>query len=74
MAGDLRGAADWYNEGAAILGHLHRATGGCVAPGEYEKYRRLADPPVRRQIATAILQARDRDAEAADHIERALAG
>lgn len=35
--------------------------------------RKLADPEVRRQLAPIVLQARDRDAEAAEHIERALA-
>ena len=38
-----------------------------------DKIDKLARPGVRRQIAALILQARDRDAEAADHIERALA-
>ena len=35
--------------------------------------RILATPEYRRQIILLILQARDKDAEAADHIERALA-
>ena len=37
-----------------------------------EKVRKLADPDVRRQMVPIIHQARDKDAEAADHIERAL--
>ena len=37
-----------------------------------EKVRKLADPDVRRQMVPIIQEARDRDAKAADHIERAL--
>jgi hypothetical protein len=33
---------------------------------------KMADPDVRQQIAQVIFQARDKDAEAADHIEKAL--
>jgi hypothetical protein len=35
--------------------------------------RKLAEPAVRRQSASLILQARDQDAKAVEHIERALA-
>ena len=38
-----------------------------------EHVKKLGEPAVRRQITPLILQARDRDAEAAGHIERALA-
>jgi hypothetical protein len=38
-----------------------------------EHARKLAQPAVRRQIISLILEARDRDAEAAEQIERALA-
>ncbi len=38
-----------------------------------EAYLQLADPAVRRALADLILKARDKDALAADHIERALA-
>jgi len=37
------------------------------------KVRKLAEPEVRRQIVPIIRAARDKDAEAAGHIERALA-
>jgi hypothetical protein len=40
--------------------------------GNPDAYRYFADPAVRRQMAPIIQQARDRDAQAADHIERAL--
>ena len=36
------------------------------------KVRKLAEPDIRRQIAPLILKARDKDEEAASHIERAL--
>jgi hypothetical protein len=32
----------------------------------------LAEPEVRRKIVPLILQSREKDAEAADHLERAL--
>ena len=37
-----------------------------------DKVRKLAEPDVRRQIVPIIRQARNMDAKAADHIERAL--
>lgn len=40
--------------------------------GNSEAYRAMADPAVRRQIASVILQARDQDTQAAQHIERVL--
>ena len=40
--------------------------------GNPDAWRKFADPDVRRKITTAILQARDKDAAAADHIERVL--
>jgi hypothetical protein len=40
---------------------------------EEAKVMKMADPDVRKQIARVIFQARDKDAEAADHIARALA-
>jgi len=52
---------------------------GWAAQGGMDRHdeavaRKLAEPAVRRQIAPLILQARDQDAEAADRIERGLAG
>ena len=37
-----------------------------------EAYRDMADPAVRRAMAEIICRAREQDACAADHIERAL--
>jgi hypothetical protein len=39
---------------------------------EESMVRKLADPGIRREIVPLILEARDKDAEAAAHIERAL--
>jgi hypothetical protein len=47
---------------ACVGGHGH----------DEAKVRTLAEPDVRRQIADILRQARDLDAEAADHIERGL--
>jgi hypothetical protein len=66
MAEELGAAADCYDQEMAFLGHMHEATGGFISSDE--QLRRLVDPAVRRQIAEAILQARDKDAEAAGHI------
>jgi hypothetical protein len=41
--------------------------------GNPEGWKKFADPAVRRQIAAIILQARDKDARAVEHLERALA-
>ena len=47
---------------------------GCVGGHGHgdDKVRKLAEPGVRRQIADILRQARDLDAQAADHLERAL--
>jgi hypothetical protein len=42
--------------------------------GNPEAYRAMADPVVRRAMAEIVRQARDQDARAAEHIERALKG
>jgi len=73
MADELEAAAKCYDEEGACLGKMHEATGGYIPPGDDEKLRRLADPVARQKIAEAALQACDKDAQAADHIERALA-
>jgi hypothetical protein len=70
---ELDAAAHCYERETRTLGEMHEATGGYIPPGDDEKLRRLAGPAARRQIAEAILQARDWDAKAAEHIEQALA-
>ena len=52
---------------------MHDATGGYIPRHEDEKVQDLAETEARRKIAEAILQVRDKDFEAANHIERALA-
>jgi hypothetical protein len=73
MAEELMEAARLYEEEDKALGKMHEATGGYIPRHDDEKVQNLADPEARKKIAEAILQARDRDLEAADHIERALA-
>ena len=48
---------------------LWELTGGVTNP---EAYHKLAEPTVRHRIASLIVQARDKDAGAAGHLERAL--
>lgn len=69
MAEDLMRAAACYAGEHALMWKVWDLAGG---NGNPEAWRHLADPAVRRQMAPLILQARDKDAEAADHIERAL--
>jgi hypothetical protein len=70
MAGELEAAVDCYKREMAFLGKMHETTDGYIQSDE--QLRKLGDPEAREQIAKLILQARDLDAEAADHIERAL--
>jgi len=70
MAEDLLHAAACYAAEHDLMWKLWDLAGG---NGNPEAYRKLADPAVRRQMVPVILQARDKDAEAVNHIERALA-
>ena len=73
MAEELTEAARLYEEEDKMLGKMHDATGGHIPRHSDEKVRNLADPEARKKIAEVILQARDKDLEAANYIERALA-
>jgi len=70
MAEELLMAAACYAAEHDLMWQVWNLVGGIDNP---EAYLKLAEPGMRRQIVPVILQARDRDAEAADHIERALA-
>ena len=52
-----------------MMWKVNSMAGGKRPGGELPK---LNDPTVRRQIAAVLLEARDTDLEAADHIESAL--
>ena len=71
MAADLLAAASCYAVEHDIAWKIWGLVGGLG--WEEEKVRKLAEPGVRRGISKLILQAREKDAEAADYIERALA-
>jgi hypothetical protein len=71
MAAELEAAIDCYTREMACLGQMHAATDGYIRSDE--QLRKLGDPKTREQIAQRVLEARDLDAEAADHIEQALA-
>ena len=62
-------AAACYAGEHALMWKLWDLAGGIGNP---DAYRYFADPAVRRQMALIIQQARDKDAQAADHIEQAL--
>jgi hypothetical protein len=67
---DLYHAAALYAGEHGLMWQLWDLAGG---NGHPEAWRKFADPAVRRQMAPIIQQARDRDAQAVDHIEQALA-
>jgi len=70
MAEDLLHAAACYTGEHDLMWKLWDLAGG---NGNPDAYRYFADPDVRRQMVPIIRQARDKAAQAADHIERALA-
>lgn len=70
MAEDLYHAAALYAGEHELMWQLWDLAGG---NGNPLAYRTLAEPSVRRQMAQIILEARDKDARAADHIAHALA-
>jgi hypothetical protein len=70
MAVGLEAAADCYAREVTCLGQIHAATDGFIRSDE--QLRKLGDPEAREQIALTILEARDLDAKAADHLEQAL--
>ena len=71
MAADVLAAAACYAAEHELMWQVWGCVGG-IGHGE-AKTRKLAEADVRREIAGLIRQARDKDAEAADHIDRALA-
>ena len=62
-------AAACYAGEHALMWKLWDLAGG---NGNPDAYRYFADPAVRRQMVPIIQQARDKDAQAADHLEQAL--
>jgi hypothetical protein len=71
MAEELLAAASCCAAEHDLMWKVWELVGGHRRSDEH--IRKLAEPDVRRQIVPVILKARDRDAEAAEHIERALA-
>jgi hypothetical protein len=69
--GDILHAAACYAAEHDLMWEVWELAGGIGNP---EAYRKLADPAIRRAMADVILQARREDAQAAEHVERALAG
>lgn len=66
---DILHAAALYAGDHELMWQLWNLAGGIGNP---EGWKRFADPAVRRQMVPIIHQARDKDARAAEHIERAL--
>jgi hypothetical protein len=62
-------AAACYAAEHDLMWEVWELAGGIGNP---EAYRAMADPGVRRAMADIVRQARDQDAQAAEHIERAL--
>jgi hypothetical protein len=70
LAGDLLHAAACYAAEHDLMWQLWGLAGG---NGNPEAFVRFADPAVRREMVPVIHEARQKDAQAAMHIERALA-
>jgi hypothetical protein len=70
MMEDLLHAAALYAGEHELMWRIWDLAGGINNP---DAYRRLADARLRWEIAQVIRQAGDKDAQAAEHIERALA-
>lgn len=62
-------AAAYYAAEHDLMWALWDLAGG---NGNPEAHRAMADPAVRRQLVAIIRQARDKDSQAADHLEQAL--
>jgi hypothetical protein len=62
-------AAACYAAEHDLMWEAWELTGGIGNP---EAYRRMADPSVRRALAEVVRRAREQDARAVEHIERAL--
>jgi hypothetical protein len=69
QAGILHAAACYAAE-HDLMWEVWKLAGGIGNP---KAYRAMADPGVRRAMAGIVRQARDQDAQAVEHIERALA-
>ncbi len=70
LAEDLLAAAECYRAEHDLMWQIWGLVGGIGFADEHVK--KLAEPAIRRQIIPIIRQAQDKDAEAAEHIERAL--
>jgi hypothetical protein len=71
MASDLEQAAVCYESEHDLMWMVWNLTGG---PGwSDDQVRRLAEPAVRRDIIPLIHESRDKEEEAAAHVEKALA-
>jgi hypothetical protein len=62
-------AAACYAAEQDLMWEVWELAGGIGNPGAY---RALADPDIRWTMADIVQQARDQDAQAAEHIEEAL--
>jgi hypothetical protein len=65
-------AAECYDDQVALLTRVADLQGGWD-PHDESVARKLAEPEIRRKIVSLILQAREKDRQAAEHIEGALA-
>jgi RNA polymerase sigma factor (sigma-70 family) len=71
MAENLSAAIDCYEAEHSLMWKIWGLVGGIGRSDE--KVKKFAEPEIRRQIAPIILEARDKDAKAADYIEKVLA-
>ena len=70
VPGSLSAAAQCYDDQHSIMWKVWELVGG---PGASAKKAKLfADPEIRKKTARLILQAQDKNREAAEHIEKTL--
>ena len=71
-ADDLGAAAANMREVASLMQQAEKVMGGARGPQPEDGYPNADDPEARRQVAEIVLQCRDKELEAADHLAAAL--
>jgi hypothetical protein len=71
-AGELDAASTCMGAVGDLMVQAERAMGGARGPNPEDGYPKADDPEARRQVAGLILQCKDRELEAAEHLAKAL--
>ena len=71
MAEEISKAIECYESEHGLMWKSWELVGGIGHSDD--KVKKFTDPATRRQIASIILEAREKDVQAIEHLERALA-